>query len=304
MIDVRLKRAFTQHFDAYHAQVYVGPEEGSRARVLLLSFAVKDHLGSMGRTSGRLPGFCLSSVATRVKLPSPSPIKPKPRYGEKLMVGGAKQAAEGGRRIMVVVDPSPEAKAALQWALSHSVRSDDTVVLVQNVRPSCKHGKGSEMARLSLLVPWTGERLQRERDPKGFELLHAMKSICRANKPEVRCEDGKESCNSLRHDAWNHMFSQVQVEMAVVEGEERGPAILEEASKQGASLLVMGQQHRSMAWRLITAWAGNKAGGGDTVDYCIRNAACMAAAVRRKSSRGGGGYLITTKRHKDFWLLA
>ncbi|KAJ8494025.1 hypothetical protein OPV22_015746 [Ensete ventricosum] len=264
MIDVRLKRAFTQHFDAYHAQVYVGHEEESRARVLLLSFAVKDHLGSMGRTSGRLPGFCLSSVATRVKLPSPSPIKPKPRYGEKLMVGGAKQAAEGGRRIMVVVDPSPEAKAALQWALSHSVRSDDTVVLVQNVRPSCKHG----------------ERLQRERDPKGFELLHAMKSICRANKPEV------------------------QVEMAMVEGEERGPAILEEASKQGASLLVMGQQHRSMAWRLITAWAGNKAGGGDTVDYCIRNAACMAAAVRRKSSRGGGGYLITTKRHKDFWLLA
>ncbi|THU58721.1 hypothetical protein C4D60_Mb03t17410 [Musa balbisiana] len=265
MIHARLKRAFTQHFDAIHAEVYVGHEEESRVRVLLLSFAAKDHLGSMGRTSTRLPGFCLSSVATRVKLPSPPPIKPKPLYREKLMVGGAKEATEGGRRIMVVVDRSPEAKAALKWALSHSVRSDDTIVLVQTVRPSCKHGKG--------------ERLQRERDPKGLELLHAMKSICRANKPEV------------------------QVEMAVVEGEERGPAILEEASKQGASLLVMGQKHRSMAWRLITAWAGNKAGGGDTVDYCVRNAACMAAAVRRKSSRGGG-YLITTKRHKDFWLLA
>ena len=50
---------------------------------------------------------------------------------------------------MVVVDRSPEAKAALQWALSHSVRSDDTVVLVQTVRPSCKHGKGSEMAVLA-----------------------------------------------------------------------------------------------------------------------------------------------------------
>ncbi|XP_064998657.1 uncharacterized protein LOC135633283 [Musa acuminata AAA Group] len=209
----------------------------------------------MGRTSTRLTGFCLSSVATRVKLPSPPLIKPKPLYREKLMLGGAKEATEGGRRIMVVVDRSPEAKAALQWALSHSVRSDDTVVLVQTVR------------------------LQRERDPKGLELLHAMTSICRANKPEV------------------------QVEMAVVEGEERGPAILEEARKQGASLLVMGQKHSSMAWRLITAWAGNKAGGGDTVDYCVRNAACMAAAVRRKSCRGGG-YLITTKRHKDFWLLA
>lgn len=46
---------------------------------------------------------------------------------------------------------------------------------------------------MSLVVSWAGERLQRERDPKGLELLHAMKSICRANKPEVRCEDEKES---------------------------------------------------------------------------------------------------------------
>jgi len=49
-------------------------------------------------------------------------------------------------------------------------------------------------------------------------------------------------------------------------------------------------------------WAGNRMDGG-VVDYCVQNAKCMAVAVRRKSRRGGG-YLITTRRHKDFWLLA
>ena len=87
-----------------------------------------------------------------------------------------------------------------------------------------------------------------------------------------------------------------------MEGKERGPTIVEEAGKQGASLLVMGQRKRSTTWRLIMMWAGNKV-GGSTVDYCVQNATCMALAVRKKS-RKGGGYLITTKRHKDFWLLA
>jgi hypothetical protein len=50
-----------------------------------------------------------------------------------------------------------------------------------------------------------------------------------------------------------------------------------------------------------------KGGAGCTrasaADYCVQHAACMALAVRRKSRRGGG-YLITTRRQRDFWLLA
>ncbi|CAN1313181.1 hypothetical protein LINPERPRIM_LOCUS28880 [Linum perenne] len=89
----------------------------------------------------------------------------------------------------------------------------------------------------------------------------------------------------------------------MVEGKEKGPAIVEEAKKQGVSLLVLGQRKRSsMTWRLIMMWA-NAAAGGGVVEYCIQNAECMAIAVRRKSKKHGG-YLITTKRHKDFWLLA
>ena len=85
---------------------------------------------------------------------------------------------------------------------------------------------------------------------------------------------------------------------------EKGPTIVEEAKKQGVALLVLGQKKRSTTWRLLMMWAGsNHIGGGGVVEYCIQNANCMAIAVRRKSKKVGG-YLITTKRQKDFWLLA
>lgn len=94
----------------------------------------------------------------------------------------------------------------------------------------------------------------------------------------------------------------MQIEVAVVEGKEKGPTIVEEARKQGASMLVLGQKKRSTTWRLLMMWAGSRVTGG-VVEYCIQNADCMAIAVRRKSKKLGG-YLITTKRQKDFWLLA
>ena len=79
---------------------------------------------------------------------------------------------------------------------------------------------------------------------------------------------------------------------------------MEEARKQGVALLVLGQKKRSTTWRLLMMWAGHRVTGGvGVVEYCIQNAHCMAIAVRRKGKKIGG-YMITTKRHKDFWLLA
>lgn len=96
------------------------------------------------------------------------------------------------------------------------------------------------------------------------------------------------------------------VEIEVVEGKEKGPAIVEAARRQEAALLVVGQKKRSVTWRLMLTWAGGRvaaAAGGGVAEYCVQNASCMALAVRRKSKKVGG-YLITTKRQKDFWLLA
>lgn len=94
----------------------------------------------------------------------------------------------------------------------------------------------------------------------------------------------------------------MQVEIALREGKEKGPIIVEEAKQRNVSLLVLGQRKQSIMWRLQKLWTGKRT-KNRVVDYCILNANCMTIAVRRKS-REYGGYLITTKRHKNFWLLA
>lgn len=86
------------------------------------------------------------------------------------------------------------------------------------------------------------------------------------------------------------------------EGKEKGAVVVEEAKQHKASLLVLGQKKRSIMWRLLRIWT-RKRSRSRVVEYCIQKANCMTIAVRRKSSKYGG-YLITTKRHKNFWLLA
>ena len=104
----------------------------------------------------------------------------------------------------------------------------------------------------------------------------------------------------------------VCVRVVEVEGEEEGKAIVEEAEQQRVSLLVIGKRKKRSLWRGLVRrlWGRKKREkekGATTcngvADYCIHNASCMTIAVRRKNKKLGG-YLITTKRHKNFWLLA
>ncbi|MBA0637868.1 hypothetical protein Godav_021837 [Gossypium davidsonii] len=197
----------------------------------------------MGRTGARLPGFCLNRIRPHVRVKSP-PIQAKPdldssktdqkdeisgKVEEDKSRNGEKTGFLIGRKIMIVVDSSIEAKGALQA-------------------------------------------------PRACEPVSSLQNMSKQKRPEV------------------------EVEVAVVEGKEKGLTIVEEAKKQGVALLVLGQKKKSMTWRLVMMWAGSRMTGG-VVEYCIQNATCMAVAVRRKSKKLGG-YLITTKRHKDFWLLA
>ncbi|GMJ04598.1 hypothetical protein like AT1G69080 [Hibiscus trionum] len=230
----------------------------------------------MGRTGTRLPNFCLNRIRPHVRVRSP-PIQAKPNVNFAAPAPATIDHKHGvcgnveeenkpgfllGRKIVVVVDSTVEAKGALQWALSHTVQCHDTVVLLHVTKPSKQVADESNKNKAS----------------RGYEPVSSLKTMCKQKRPEI------------------------EVEVAVVEGKEKGPTIVEEAKKQGAALLVLGQKKKSVTWRLVMMWAGNRIAGG-VVDYCIQNATCMAVAVRRKS-RKLGGYLITTKRHKDFWLLA
>ncbi|KAL0719246.1 hypothetical protein Bca4012_068570 [Brassica carinata] len=85
---------------------------------------------------------------------------------------------------------------------------------------------------------------------------------------------------------------------------EKGATIVEEAKKQQVSLLVVGQEKKPPVWRLLKRWAWKRRRGhAGVLKYCLENATCMTIAVKPKK-RKHGGYLITTKRHKTFWLLA
>ncbi|MCD7445925.1 hypothetical protein HAX54_024625 [Datura stramonium] len=238
----------------------------------------------------RMPSFCLNRIRPHVQIRSPptqtnnniineekndtssatAAPEPAPEGGNAGDV--AKPTPVIGRKIMILVDSSLEAKNALQWALTHTVQSHDLLVLLYVT----KHSSSSKQ----------DEDSKKEMNPRIFEFLASMKNTCKLKRPEV------------------------QVEVAVAQGKEKGPIIVEEAKKHDVALLVLGQKKRSMTWRLIMMWAGGRvvvggssSGGGGLVEYCIQNASCMAIAVRRKSKKLGG-YLITTKRQKDFWLLA
>ncbi|KAG8048734.1 hypothetical protein GUJ93_ZPchr0009g524 [Zizania palustris] len=89
--------------------------------------------------------------------------------------GGGAGGGAVGRKVMVVADGGgDEARTALQWALSHSVRPCDTVVLLDVVRSAAGAGAGGK---------------NRDDPTRGGQCLETMRSICRAKRPEVRVKN-------------------------------------------------------------------------------------------------------------------
>ncbi|XP_051146223.1 uncharacterized protein LOC127261843 [Andrographis paniculata] len=227
----------------------------------------------MGRIiATKMPNFGLNKIRPLVRVRPPSidsntvleSVDASDDDREKITSDGFGKKL--GRKIMVVIDSSTEAKNALQWTLSHVVRSRDMIILLHVIKPC---GQGDEdLIRKDVIY--------RRRVP---EFLTCMKNICHLKRPEV------------------------QVEVSMVEGKEKGPTIVEETTKQAAALLILGRKKRWMAWREMPGWAVAGANGPDVMEYCIENAGCTAIAVRRKNKKVGG-YLITTKNYRDFWLLA
>ncbi|KAL3637909.1 hypothetical protein CASFOL_018357 [Castilleja foliolosa] len=228
-----------------------------------------------------MPPFCISPVAAgvRVRACARSPLKQHKKSPSLVNKGERESENEindlmvslnwhlsdheyrggGNNKVMVVIDSNSEAKRALEWALSHTVHSQDTLILLHPAR------KLDVKTHVGI-------------DQRAYNLLQSMKKMCQLRRPEVH------------------------VEIAIREGREKGAIIVEAAKQLKVSVLVLGHQKRSLLTHLPKIWT-SKRKRNKVVDYCIQNANCMALAVRRKNKKYGG-YLITTKRHKNFWLLA
>ncbi|KAK4781743.1 hypothetical protein SAY86_015845 [Trapa natans] len=151
-------------------------------------------------------------------------------------------------------------------------------------------------------LEWTlSHAVQTRRDC--IVLLQVVKHASKEHGGKFRLS-AHEAADSILRSMCKSRRPLVKVEVAMAEGKEKGPAIVEEAKRQKVSMLVLGQRRQTSLWRLMRRWWARKGRRRlGTVEYCIQNASCLAVAVRRKG-RKLGGYLITTKRHKNFWLLA
>lgn len=99
-----------------------------------------------------MPGLCLSRAASRVTVRVHSRVRSpakqhkrtasfiatedNSRFSEssELSFNGYLPETQRGNKVMVVVDSSYEAKGALDWALSHTVQSQDTIILLHVAR--------------------------------------------------------------------------------------------------------------------------------------------------------------------------
>ncbi|KAH7663683.1 Adenine nucleotide alpha hydrolases-like protein [Dioscorea alata] len=127
-----------------------------------------------------------------------------------------------------------------------------------------------DMLVLLHVVPSYHNGAQKSEDD--FQVSNSLVSLCKSSNPEV------------------------EVESVVIKGPKLG-SVLSQVKKMEISILVLSQSKASPFCCLF------KNSNEEFVDQCINQAECLTMAVR-KQSKGMGGYLVSTRWHKNFWLLA
>ncbi|XP_022880172.1 uncharacterized protein LOC111397460 [Olea europaea var. sylvestris] len=105
-------------------------------------------------------------------------------------------------------------------------------------------------------------------------LATTLGSLCKACKPEV------------------------EVEALMIQGPKLG-TVISQVKKLEVSVLVLGQKKPSPLLNCLCL----KSSTEEFVEQCINVLDCLTIGVR-KQSKGVSGYLISTRWHKNFWLLA
>ncbi|KAH6757461.1 hypothetical protein C2S51_038819 [Perilla frutescens var. frutescens] len=187
---------------------------------------------------------------------------------------------------MVVVDQSSHSKHAMMWALTHVTNKGDILTLLHLVSSSSQTASSSYLAS-------------------------SLASLCKACKPEVSLSlshvcvcvcvflevlERKEICSS--HVVWSAHWFSVEVEALAIQGPKMD-TVMSQVKKLEVSVLVLGQKLPSPFLNCMFL----RSSTDEFVEKCINSLECLTIGVR-KQSNGVSGYLISTRWHKNFWLLA
>ncbi|KAK9070023.1 hypothetical protein SSX86_010422 [Deinandra increscens subsp. villosa] len=192
--------------------------------------------------------------------------------------GGDHKAATQWQKVMVVAEPTRESAAALHYVLSRVVFDNDILYLLHVENPtfwkngiSClkKHASSTTIG-----AAHGGGCISGGND----DFLDQMKSACEVVHPRLK----------------------VKVARVETGAKDKGYVIISETKVHGIDLLVVGKR-QSLA-NAILRQRRNGAIKGETAEYLVENSKCTCVAVQRKGQTGG--YLLHTKNHRNFWLLA
>ncbi|XP_023728430.1 uncharacterized protein LOC111876128 isoform X2 [Lactuca sativa] len=198
--------------------------------------------------------------------------------------GGCNAAEQ--RKVMVVADPTRESAAALRYVLSHVVFENDTLYLLHVENPTFWKNRipgFMNQSSPSSTTPSCNEGVNGHWGGGGciggnVDFLDQMKDACESMHPKMKVKV-------------------IKVEMGAM---EKANVILSQTNVYGIDLLVVGKR-QSLSTAIL--WQGrNGTIRGELAEYLVENCKCTCVAVQKKSLTGG--YLLHTKTHRNYWLLA
>ncbi|KAK8308459.1 hypothetical protein V6Z11_D02G059400 [Gossypium hirsutum] len=188
------------------------------------------------------------------------------------------------RNVMVVVDPTPQSAAALQYALSHALVEQDKLILFYIENPSSwKNALATFIRKSSNSSSSAPNSISEGAFGTDADFLDQMRRACEVAQPKIN----------------------VKIEKTDMDGKDKASVILSKSKDLRIDLIIIGQK-RSLSSAIlgIKRQSGSLKGQKaiDKVDYLIENSPCSCVAVQKKGQNGG--YVLNSKTHKNFWLLA
>ncbi|KAH0640496.1 hypothetical protein KY285_037082 [Solanum tuberosum] len=232
------------------------------------------------------------------------------------------------KKIMVVADPTRESASALQYALSHAVAENDTLILLHVGNPNAWRNLLGALIKKplpnsSMSTSTSTSTSTSPSDSSPFSTFF-RKSLTNTTSPQPTsagsheaAEDGGDVKGCTGKGYMNFLGTmkhacevaqpkiKVCTETVEMDGnaKEKATVILAKSASFGIDILVIGQRRSLSNVILRPKRSVSLRGLGlDMADYLIDNSKCTCVAVQKKGQTAG--YLLNTKTHRNFWLLA